>query len=159
MKKILLSTLAAAVIASAAPAHAVGYQIINGMPTFGVRPKALDIFNLDWEFANDPNWEYEIFDCSLMGYVLATFQVWQTHHLPPPPPVVYNPPPIDVTPPPDVDPPYVPPVVINPPPCLTCGPPVVPQVPEASTWAMMLIGFSAFAYAGFKRREKCQRSI
>lgn len=152
MKKILLSTLAAAAIASATPAYAVGYQFYDGTIHLG-RPKALDIFNLDWEFANDPNWGHEIFDCSLMGYVLATFQVWQTHHLPPPPPVVYNPPPIDVTPPPDVEPPYVPPVVINPPPCLTCGPPiVVPQVPEASTWAMMLIGFACIGFSMFRQR-------
>lgn len=156
MKRI---AIIAGTLALSTSAHAVGYQIINGMPTFGERPKALDIFNLDWEFANDPKWQYEIFDCSLMGYVLASFQAWQTNHLPPPPVVVYSPPPIDVVPPYE-PPPYVPPVV---PPCLICGPPItppiVPQVPEPSTWAMMLIGFATLAYAGFKRRVKCQQSI
>lgn len=145
----------AATLALSTSAHAVGYQIINGMPTFGERPKALDIFNLDWEFANDPNWQYEVFDCSLMGYVLASFQVWQTNHLPPPP-VVIAPPPVvvvDNPPPPvviDLPPPVIIPPVITPPIII---PPVV-AVPEPSTWALMLIGFATLAYAGLRRRHE-----
>lgn len=131
MRKTLL---AAALAFTPIPAHAIGYQIINGMPTFGDRPKALDVFNLDWEFANDPGWQSEVFDCSLMGYVLASFQAWQTNHLPPP----IDPPPVD---PPcmDCDPP---------PPCVMCDAPPVVAVPETSTFLMMLLGFIGLGYMG-----------
>lgn len=74
----------------------------------------------------------------------------------PPAPMTYVP---DLVPPPYV-PPYTPPPCTdcNPPPCIGCGPPIA-SAPEASTWAMVLTGFALLAYASFKRRRTCQRSI
>lgn len=77
------------------------------------------------------------------------------------PPAPIAPPVVDVAGPPAIElaPPggWSPPVVIAPP-CYECGfdkPPVVPTpVPEASTWALMLIGFATLMW-----RVKCQRSI
>lgn len=128
MKKIIVAALL-----FTTPAHAVGYQVYGGMIHLGM-PKALDVFNLDWEFANDPGWGYEIFDCSLKGYVLASFQAWQTRHTDPLPPIV--PPPLEPIPP------IVNPII-----------PIVPTpIPEASTWFMMLMGFSALSFIGWRRR-------
>lgn len=138
MKKALL---AAALALAPIPAHAIGYQIINGMPTFGERPKALDIFNLDWEFANDPEWGSEVFDCALMPYVLGQFVIWETTYHPPGPPP-NDPPPVDPPPCADCDPP---------PPCVNCGPPIVAPIPEPSTWIMLLAGLSAIGFLKWRR--------
>jgi hypothetical protein len=56
---------------------------------------------------------------------------------PPPPPVVSSDPPL---------------------PCLDCGTPVVPSVPETSTWLMLLTGFAALAYRALRTRAGLART-
>lgn len=122
MKNLVLATLAAAVIVT--PAHATCYTVSWDQLTMSI-------------LSPIPAEETKLVPC----YVCGGGEPPITSPLVPPPVV-------DIIPPP-----YVPPVVINPPPCLTCGPPiVVPQVPEASTWAMMLIGFACIGFSMFRQR-------
>lgn len=138
MRTALASTAIVLALTCSAPAHAT--------ISFGDLMYT-DLFSWQGQFGT-PTWReiLEFYDCSPeLGYYLNNKPQRPPPHVDPPPPI--DPPPCtDCDPPPpcvDCDPP---------PPCMNCDPPPATPVPEASTWAMLILGFASIALMHRNRR-------
>jgi PEP-CTERM motif len=150
---LLGAVIAVSVLAPIAPipAHANNIAITLGIGTPHFTAGTFNLADPDWSFANDPNWATEIVPCALLPWLLGEYVSWETTYhpqaLPIIDPVVAASPPIDpigllggasVDPigTPGGDPPRA-----------------ASAVPEPSTWAMLLIGFTGLGYAGWRRSK------
>jgi len=105
-----------------------------GIESFHFTTLATFTTNSAGEFWQLTNANHDAFAVNLVnpGYGISSFGLFATFNYNPPPPPLCD----------DCGPP---------PPCLVCNPPPIPGAPEASTWLMMLLGFTALAIATVRR--------